>query len=97
MVSNSLGAAVIAGSVILGAAAIAATVYFVNRSPQSGRYEFAVAEGTSGFLAWRLDTLSGELVACRAFGGSKEEALGGGAACWQVPTPSRLRVVPTDQ
>jgi hypothetical protein len=83
------GGSTIAGSIILGAAIIAGAVVATGRG-EPGRYQIVTA---NEFAAWRLDTVTGALLACRQIGtppngGTPSTA---GAACWLVPTdPARV-------
>lgn len=49
-----------------------------------GRYQLGV--DNTGLVAWRLDTMTGELIVCRAIGKTEEtgEAKAEGAGCWMV-------------
>ena len=83
---NSQSATIIAGAIIAAGLWFAAQSTGYGEAPaQSGRFYQLVAAG-SGELAWRLNTQTGEVVACFPFGRAtgSNEATEAGARCWQV-------------
>lgn len=75
-----IAAAVVAGAVLLGGRTGAQT----KNAPAV--YGIQVAEGTQGMIAWRLNTVTGEMLICSALGGSPPSPQNAG--CYKVPTPN---------
>ncbi len=75
-----IAAAVVAGAVLLGGRTGAQT----KNAPAV--YEIRVAQGTYGIFAWRLNTVTGEMLICLGLGGSPPSRQNAG--CFKVPTPN---------
>ncbi len=58
-------------AIIMGAALIAAAIFFTNGAPiaeaqRTGPWQMQLGSGTASVLAWRINTKTGEMHVCRA-------------------------------
>lgn len=75
-----IAAAVVAGAVLMGGRTGAQT----ENAPAV--YEIRVAQGTYGIFAWRLNTVTGDMLFCSSLGGNPPAPQNAG--CRKVPTPN---------
>ena len=61
-------------AIIMGAALIAAAIFFTNGAPiaeaqRTGPWQMQVGTNKGSALAWRINTKTGEMHVCRGLGG----------------------------